>query len=51
MLKAIKYLIEEGVLKNTADSVVKFLKETPALDKTKVGDYLGERVYNLDTIV
>jgi CRP-like cAMP-binding protein len=43
--KAIKYLIEEGFLKNTPDSIVKFLKETPELSKAKVGEFLGERRY------
>jgi Sec7-like guanine-nucleotide exchange factor len=38
-----KLLIEEGFVEETPESVAKFLRTTEGLDKTMVGDYLGEK--------
>jgi len=37
-----KFLIDEGYVENDPESVAKFLRHTEGLDKTKVGEYLGE---------
>jgi cytohesin len=41
--KGIDYLIEHGLLSNTADDVAQFLFKGEGLNKTAIGDYLGER--------
>ncbi|KAF2352995.1 Sec7 domain [Trinorchestia longiramus] len=41
--KGIEYLIEHGLLKNTPDDISKFLYNGEGLNKTAIGDYLGER--------
>ncbi|XP_060523135.1 cytohesin-1 isoform X1 [Cylas formicarius] len=41
--KGIEYLIEKGLLQNTAESVAQFLHKGEGLNKTAIGDYLGER--------
>lgn len=41
--KGIEYLIEKGLLQNTPASVAQFLKEGDGLNKTAIGDYLGEK--------
>jgi len=41
--KGIQYLIENGVIKNDEQSVANFLFEGEGLNKTAIGEYLGER--------
>ncbi|XP_064622596.1 cytohesin-1-like isoform X3 [Lineus longissimus] len=41
--KGIKYLLEEGLLQNTPEDVAEFLFRGEGLNKTAIGDYLGER--------
>ena len=41
--KGIEYLIEHELLKNTAEDVAQFLYKGEGLNKTAIGDYLGER--------
>lgn len=41
--KGIEYLIEKGLLQNTAESVAQFLHKGEGLNKTAIGDYLGEK--------
>eukprot|EP00002_Diphylleia_rotans_P002235 TRINITY_DN11401_c0_g1_i1.p1 TRINITY_DN11401_c0_g1~~TRINITY_DN11401_c0_g1_i1.p1 ORF type:complete len:1504 (+),score=330.80 TRINITY_DN11401_c0_g1_i1:68-4579(+) len=40
--KGIKHLVDHNMLENTHSSIATFLRETSLLDKTKVGEYLGE---------
>lgn len=42
--KGIEYLIEHDILENTPESIAKFLLEGEGLNKTAIGDYLGERI-------
>lgn len=41
--KGIEYLIDHGLLKNTPDDIAQFLYKGEGLNKTAIGDYLGER--------
>lgn len=41
--KGIEYLIEKGLLQLTPESVAQFLHKGEGLNKTAIGDYLGER--------
>lgn len=41
--KGMKKLIEEGFVEHTPEAVARFLRTTEGLDKTQVGDYLGEK--------
>ncbi|GBN11849.1 Cytohesin-1 [Araneus ventricosus] len=41
--KGIEYLIEHGLLKDTPEDVAQFLYKGEGLNKTAIGDYLGER--------
>lgn len=41
--KGIEYLIEHGLLKNTPEDIAQFLLKGEGLNKTAIGDYLGER--------
>ncbi|RZF37896.1 hypothetical protein LSTR_LSTR009996 [Laodelphax striatellus] len=41
--KGIEYLLEHGLLQATADDVAAFLYKGEGLNKTAIGDYLGER--------
>ncbi|XP_076310068.1 cytohesin-1-like isoform X3 [Tachypleus tridentatus] len=41
--KGIEYLTEHGLLQDTAESVAQFLYRGEGLNKTAIGDYLGER--------
>jgi len=41
--KGIEYLIEHGLLTNTPEDVAQFLYKGEGLNKTAIGDYLGER--------
>jgi cytohesin len=41
--QGIEYLIEHGLLQNTAEDVSQFLHKGEGLSKTAIGDYLGER--------
>lgn len=40
--QGINYLLEEGFLK-TPKEVAHFLKNTPELDKTQIGEYIGKK--------
>ena len=42
--KGLQYLVEHGLLDNTAESVAAFFHANTALDKTMVGDFMGEDV-------
>uniref|UniRef100_A0A2K6MXM5 Cytohesin 1 n=1 Tax=Rhinopithecus bieti TaxID=61621 RepID=A0A2K6MXM5_RHIBE len=39
----IQFLIENGLLKNTCEDIAQFLYKGEGLNKTAIGDYLGER--------
>ncbi|CAI5765835.1 cytohesin-1 isoform X1 [Podarcis lilfordi] len=41
--KGIQFLIENDLLKNTRDDIAQFLYKGEGLNKTAIGDYLGER--------
>nr|XP_034361734.1 cytohesin-1 isoform X3 [Arvicanthis niloticus] len=41
--KGIQFLIENGLLKNTCEDIAQFLYKGEGLNKTAIGDYLGER--------
>ncbi|BFZ18129.1 hypothetical protein BsWGS_21167 [Bradybaena similaris] len=41
--KGIEYLTEHGLLQNTPEDVAMFLYQGEGLNKTAIGDYLGER--------
>nr|CAD7268695.1 unnamed protein product [Timema shepardi] len=41
--KGIEYLIEHGLLKMTPEDVAQFLYKGEGLNKTAIGDYLGEK--------
>ncbi|CAI9090751.1 OLC1v1025581C1 [Oldenlandia corymbosa var. corymbosa] len=40
--KGIDYVVSSGLVENTPASVAQFLRNTPNLDKAKVGDYMGQ---------
>ena len=42
--KGLQYLMEQGLLDGSAESVASFFHSNPALDKTAVGDFMGEDV-------
>ena len=42
--KGLQYLVEHGLLENSPESVAAFFHANPALDKTVVGDFMGEDV-------
>lgn len=49
--KGIEFLIDNGLLQNTADDVARFLFQGEGLNKTAIGDYLGERnEFNMDVL-
>ncbi|KAG7280664.1 hypothetical protein CRUP_023283 [Coryphaenoides rupestris] len=41
--KGIRFLIDSSLLKNTSDDIAQFLYKGEGLNKTAIGDYLGER--------
>ncbi|KAJ3581989.1 hypothetical protein NHX12_016011, partial [Muraenolepis orangiensis] len=41
--KGIRFLIDSSLLKNTRDDIAQFLYKGEGLNKTAIGDYLGER--------
>lgn len=41
--KGIEYLIEKDLIQNTPESVAQFLYKGEGLNKTAIGDYLGEK--------
>ena len=41
--QGIKFLVERGLLNNTAEDIAMFLMVGELLDKQAIGDYLGER--------
>lgn len=41
--KGIEFLIEKGLLQQTPESVAQFLHKGEGLNKTAIGDYLGEK--------
>eukprot|EP00063_Salmo_salar_P060866 XP_014035701.1 PREDICTED: cytohesin-1-like isoform X2 [Salmo salar] len=49
--KGIRFLIDSGLLKNTSDDIAQFLYKGEGLNKTAIGDYLGEREdFNLEVL-
>ncbi|KAL3877895.1 hypothetical protein ACJMK2_035538 [Sinanodonta woodiana] len=49
--KGIEYLIEHGLLQNTPQDVAQFLYQGEGLNKTAIGDYLGEKNdFNIDVL-
>ncbi|XP_029554805.1 cytohesin-1 isoform X1 [Salmo trutta] len=49
--KGIRFLIDSGLLKNTSDDIAQFLYKGEGLNKTAIGDYLGERNdFNLEVL-
>lgn len=42
-LQGIQFLIENDLLKNTSEDIARFLYKGEGLNKTAIGDYLGER--------
>lgn len=43
MFQGIQFLVEHGLLDWKADSVAEFLYKEDGLDKTAIGNFLGER--------
>lgn len=41
--QGIRFLIDSSLLKNTSDDIGQFLYKGEGLNKTAIGDYLGER--------
>uniref|UniRef100_A0A3B3V434 SEC7 domain-containing protein n=1 Tax=Poecilia latipinna TaxID=48699 RepID=A0A3B3V434_9TELE len=41
--KGIRFLIDSSLLKNTSEDIAQFLYKGEGLNKTAIGDYLGER--------
>ncbi|XP_022935314.1 brefeldin A-inhibited guanine nucleotide-exchange protein 5-like isoform X2 [Cucurbita moschata] len=41
-VKGVEYLIANKLVANTPSSVAQFLQNTPSLDKTMIGEYLGQ---------
>lgn len=41
--KGIEYLVEKGLLQHVNEDVAQFLHKGEGLNKTAIGDYLGER--------
>lgn len=41
--QGIEYLVEHGLLSHTPEDVAEFLSKGEGLNKTAIGDYLGER--------
>lgn len=41
--QGIQFLIENDLLKNTCEDIAQFLYKGEGLNKTAIGDYLGER--------
>jgi len=41
--QGIEYLVSNGLLTDDAESVAQFLHKGEGLNKTAIGDYLGER--------
>ncbi|CAL8309281.1 unnamed protein product [Boreogadus saida] len=49
--KGIRFLIDSTLLKNTCDDIAQFLYKGEGLNKTAIGDYLGERdEFNLQVL-
>ncbi|XP_038831206.1 cytohesin-1-like isoform X1 [Salvelinus namaycush] len=49
--KGIRFLIDSGLLKNTSNDIAQFLYKGEGLNKTAIGDYLGEREdFNLEVL-
>ncbi|XP_064595566.1 cytohesin-1-like isoform X2 [Liolophura sinensis] len=49
--KGIEYLVEHGLLNHTPEDVAEFLSKGEGLNKTAIGDYLGERNdFNIDVL-
>ncbi|XP_064819179.1 cytohesin-1-like, partial [Oncorhynchus masou masou] len=49
--KGIKFLIENDLLKHTSSDIAQFLYKGEGLNKTAIGDYLGERdEFNLQVL-
>ncbi|XP_074649579.1 cytohesin-1-like isoform X2 [Tubulanus polymorphus] len=49
--KGLEYLIEHGLLHNTPEEVAQFLFKGEGLNKTAIGNYLGERNdFNIDVL-
>ena len=40
--KGVSYLIDAGILEEDPESICKFLREEPGINKQKVGEYLGD---------
>ena len=45
--QGIEYLIEHNLLQRTPEDVARFLFQGEGLNKTAIGDYLGERYVSL----
>lgn len=41
--KEIQFLVEHELLQNTPEEIARFLYKGEGLNKTAIGDYLGER--------
>ena len=42
-LQGIQFLVEPELLQNTPEEIARFLYKGEGLNKTAIGDYLGER--------
>lgn len=42
-LQGIQFLVEHELLQNTPEEIARFLYKGEGLNKTAIGDYLGER--------
>lgn len=49
--EGIKYLIEQKLIDDSVNAIVEFLKTTPSLNKTQIGDYLGgAKPFNIEVM-
>ena len=44
----IQYLISKGIVRNTPESVARFLREQDGLSKLKIGEFVGEIRYEFN---
>jgi len=45
IFQGVEFLVSNGLLEDSAESVAQFLHKGEGLNKTAIGDYLGERYF------
>jgi brefeldin A-inhibited guanine nucleotide-exchange protein len=49
--KGMQFCIDEGLVDNDANAIAKFLKNTVGLDKTSIGEYVGEKYCDFTILI